>query len=578
MNVFSARSRTLAAIAAIGVLLGATGVAYADASSAQYRGCDGYGAASGEGDGMTEIASVLLIFNPIGYGNTGKSSTSVGEDGVADCDAALADLPEKHWMRKFSLLRARAMHRLENYDALGALEDVDLAAAVAKGHDDAYFARSLGLGLDIVRAYALRINAKQHDAETVAMQAAGARPYSRQVQLSALIAMGPGVDPADADTVRRAIARLVPTEVDALFLDAFDSGRFAEALALYPQLAPPEEIGNINLSSSERAEREWRDFENAQEFWAWRGGANAYALAALGRNAEARVSLDAARSRLALTTQPPPPLSAADEKDTEAQALHRGAIDIRLQAAAQAGKILDEWSSMVERRIMVSDGKLKEVMATLQTQPLVHSFAAVDLLESIIAKLPEKERPANSPTKAMREKLAKERVEALQVQPSALFKSLPEPETASRIPPYEEASTPLLAMEGSRADIDTEGYRISDPDAQGIVTVSYRGIRAGDSTVEEMALLCAADVARKAGKKGMIVLHRMDVRYTVTTETGYMVPVRKDPDGYQTELKVVFVDPAALPRQYVDAAWRVIDTDALYAALSPFYIRPAKHN
>jgi hypothetical protein len=33
-----------------------------------------------------------------------------------------------------------------------------------------------------------------------------------------------------------------------------------------------------------------------------------------------------------------------------------------------------------------------------------------------------------------------------------------------------------------------------------------------------------------------------------------------------------------LPRQYVDAAWRVIDTDALYAALSPFYIRPAKHN
>ena len=129
-------------------------------------------------------------------------------------------------------------------------------------------------------------------------------------------------------------------------------------------------------------------------------------------------------------------------------------------------------------------------------------------------------------------------------------------------------------MTGSQADLDTEGYRVSTPDDQGVTSISFRGDRSSGSIVEEMALLCAADTARQAGKKGLIVVGRKDTSFHIDT-TYYGNTVRSDPDGYQTELDVVFVDPAALPPQYADAGWRVIDADAVYTALAPIYVKPA---
>lgn len=82
-----------------------------------------------------------------------------------------------------------------------------------------------------------------------------------------------------------------------------------------------------------------------------------------------------------------------------------------------------------------------------------------------------------------------------------------------------------------------------------------------------------AGMCGQAGKKGLIVVSRKDTSFHIDT-TYYGNTVRSDPDGYQTELDVVFVDPAALPPQYADAGWRVIDADAVYAALAPVYLKP----
>lgn len=524
---------------------------------------------------MTSRATFLLIFSPPGYGNTGKSRTDTGASGVADCDAALSDLPPQHWMRKASLFEARAIHHLEIGDVPSALTDLDNAETAAKDKTDPFYARSLALDIKFVRAFALRQQGDKAGSEALVMQTLAERPYNRQTTYTALTALGPDASPDNLKTVEQEIARIVPTEVAVLFGDAFESGNFAEAIALYPDLSPPEEIGDLNIADAERQERDWRNFETAETFWAAHGGGYAYALAATGKNAEARAALEAARAKLTQDTEPPPPLSAADARDSDTAALHQGLADIHTQARAEGNKILDEWTSMVERRIMVSEGKVKEVMATLKTEPLMHSWAAVDLLDSLVAAMPKSQRPPTSPTQQWRVQLAQERASQFKGGLDTIFTSLPEAETADRVPTYEEADKPFLAMTGSQADMDTNGYRIHQSADGSVTTIRFRGVRSTGSIVEEMALLCAADLARKSGKKGFVVLHRKDVTYSIDSMT-YGTITRTDPDGFETTLDVAFVDPAA-PGPYAGAPWRIIDADAVYNALAPIYIKPKKN-
>jgi len=88
--------------------------------------------------------------------------------------------------------------------------------------------------------------------------------------------------------------------------------------------------------------------------------------------------------------------------------------------------------------------------------------------------------------------------------------------------------------------------------------------------VEELALLRAAELARAAGKKGIVIITRKGTRY-VTNMTAGGSPQSADPDGFYCELSVVFVDPGALPDAYKDNAWRVINADAVYDQLAPIY-------
>lgn len=90
--------------------------------------------------------------------------------------------------------------------------------------------------------------------------------------------------------------------------------------------------------------------------------------------------------------------------------------------------------------------------------------------------------------------------------------------------------------------------------------------------IEEMALLRAADLARQSGKKGLIIVDRHDTAFTISTES-YGTVVRTDPNGFETDLDVLFVDPNALPAKYQDQGWRVIDVDEAYNSLAPVYIR-----
>ncbi|HYM18446.1 MAG TPA: hypothetical protein VEU06_07780 [Micropepsaceae bacterium] len=570
MRPLKSRRYLLSATAALALAAIAAPVAIAaSASPTQYQGCDGYAEAAEYGDGMT--ATGESFWEKLGRQALVKARTPVeratpakASNGIANCDAALDALPEKHWMRKVSLLRARALHRIEAHDAPGALADLDLADAAASASTETYYARSLGVGVDFVRAYALSLSGDKQKGEALALDALLRRPYNRETAGAALYALGSNPSATGLMTAMQASARLVPANVDVLFLRAFNTRNYTEAADLYSQISPVHEQGNLNISGGEAAERQWRDYEVAQVFWAARGCQYAYALAAMGKPAEARAAVENARAKLANDTQPPPPLEASKSKDRTAVALHKGLTDIHARAAIEGNKAIDLWAPIVELRILVADGKADEALKSVSSLP--RNSATAELVDAIYAQFPETQRPAPPP------------IVGLPVVvgppddiPAKMAAVLPEAEDADKVPDFERQDTYWFT---NNPNPRFDGYFVGKPNAEGVTTFSFRGNAATQAMVEELALLGAAGVARKSGQKGMIVVDRRDTTYRNVT-TYYGNPIRNQAAGYGSELDIVFVDPAALPEKYKTAGWRIIDPEAVYSALAPIYLKPS---
>ncbi|NEX95404.1 hypothetical protein, partial [Caulobacter sp. 17J65-9] len=235
-----------------------------------------------------------------GAGDTTRRMPRLGETGVRMCDAALAadTLPAAFDLRRASLLRARALHRLALNDVKGALADLELARAAAGPASRSAFDRSLGVGVDYVQAYALGMAGDTAGARALVRSTFAKRPYSRQSALAALIVADSLDDPAELERAARETARLAPESVDDLFGLLVEQGRWNDALAIWPQLVPPREKDETPYYVEMRRQGD-RNYVSAARYWADKGGWRAYALAASGRPAEARAALAEARDRLA---------------------------------------------------------------------------------------------------------------------------------------------------------------------------------------------------------------------------------------------------------------------------------------
>jgi hypothetical protein len=532
----------------------------------QYRGCDGYGMPSRDGDGMTDMPPVFFLFSPPSSSNTSRAKSEGGVVGVADCDAALTDLAPRYWMRKVSLLRARAIHQVTIGDYAKANADLDAAEAAAAGHDDPFYARSLGWGLAMTRAYALRSQGDKAKASEIVMRLVAERPYNRQTLYTAMLALGPAGGEAEFHTIQTDLAKLLPEAVDELFIRAIDTGHFAEVLALYPQLKPPP--ADRNYRARDSSWYVWAQLVIDEKFWASRSGAYAYALLATGDTAGALAAVEAARQRLAANTAPPPPLTDAQKAaDPTAEATRTGLADAHARAAREGGKYLGEWARLIDLRRKIADGKVDEVIAAIRAAPVPKSGASVEFLDALQARLPAAKRPPTPLSQRLKNDLAQSHDELPTTTPESFLNDLPQPEIAERLPDYGRGARTWL---GAPDDL-AEGYRIGEPDPKGVVKIRFNGDKTTSGTmVEEAALLRAADEARRLGRKGFIIIDRLDLEVTIK-HTAYGTTLRTEPGGFQTELDVLFVDPANLPAEY--PAWRVLDPDAIYARLAPIYVK-----
>jgi hypothetical protein len=535
--------------------------------SSTYVRCDGYGAPTREGDGMTKYANSLAIFNIPGNGNTLRHLDDVQSADVVDCTQALAGLAPEHWMRRASLLLARAMHALEGGKTSDALADLDRAEALSKDHPDVFYGRSLGLDIQLVRAYALRVSDDAAGAIALADRAVAERPYSRSASGVAVLAAGLSDQADGQESLLKGQARLNPAGLDLLYQHQLSAGRYAEAVLLFPQLVPPRTFDQSRTAPQQAEDNR----ATAELFWAVRGGEQAYALAALGRAAEARAAVDAAKTRLERAAAPPPEPSGQESNSQKGLRLFAANTGLRIRALGQPA--LDQWATLVELRLMVSDHHADEVVRSLPAKRPIRSWATVELFEAIAANSPSQSAAATAAAQTLRAQLKTTQPNARQQDLQSIWKSMPEAESPERRPPYAPGSTPLMVFNAQIKNEITnqgQGYRSLPGEQPGVVAVRYRGLKGTVAMTEEMALLRAAELAREAGKKGFIVLDQRSIVFTVT-RTMYAQPLRTDPNGFETEVDVVFVDPDTLPAPFSDSPWRVIDAEDVIARLRPIY-------
>ncbi|MFK0298193.1 hypothetical protein ACIQTU_03140 [Brevundimonas sp. NPDC090276] len=528
--------------------------------------CDGYGAANPSGDGMTEYALRMGLFVHPGYGTTVRSPAAHGREGVTACDEALQELPDTHWRRKVNLLQARALHRLESRQADDAIADLDQAhVAAAPGLNDPLFQRSQQLGLTLVRALALQHQGSNEEARTLLNRAAEQRPYdSGAISAVHSVASFAGYDDVTQSTLRQT-ARFLPQVRIRLAWQDFDQGRFEDFLNLHPHLSPALRAADNSLLPIETALRNLANHEASAQFKVHSAIYRAYALTATGRHDEAEAAMDEARAVLPAHRQPPsPPRLRGPALEQYNEELPLTLARIEKQDAAIA-----DMADAIARRRQAGEGKISRLADLFDANAIRRDGTGADTLIATAEFLPPAEaEQARKMAADLRVELAREALKTTSFNAEAFLGSLPSPETPNRLSPWKEAKRPFLAATGSYEDTSSVGYRDWKTDS-GLVTVRYRSSKTGTRAIaEELALLRAADLARQSGHKGFFIAARRDT--TLTYNTYHLGQIlRSDPDGYESELDIRFVDadhqgaPALL----------VFDAEQVYATLAPIYIR-----
>ena len=542
-------------------------------SRSDFEACDGYGSPTGNGDGMTKEATGLfgLIAVLGSSGNTRRSTPDLGAGGIAACDRALADprLVDKHWLRKASLLRARAIQNLAASKPDQAIADLDRAATATRQPDDPFIKRSMVLGMDVVRGYALAQKGDSEAGRKMVMLAQQQRPYDRSLGLAIMAMLVDDETSGEGLESIQSVARLDPRVIDLVFQMAFERGDFPRAIEIYPQIRPMTRTGDIGVS---RAERNVQDFKKDLEvirFSINRAGQLAYAHAALGQASEAKAAIE--RGRAALATAIPavlPPL-AVGEKEGSRRQLDRIINGQLVKAGSIGADHLTTWSTLAVLRLEAAALPAPDAKARIGQARIPKDGGlgvTLDLTKLLLAKDPADKKIAATLAEF---KVARSALSPITESDARLvFNALPHTEIAKRVASFRKSNSALVGyLWGGVSGFKTTPDK-ADPAR---ATISFVSAKSSSSVVQEMALLRAADYARERGKSGFVIHDRSDYERTVTT-TYYGSALRSDPNGYSSSLEIEMVDLDRLPDRLRSAPWRAIPAAEVIAQLGPIYL------
>lgn len=521
--------------------------------SPDFQNCDGFGGVTNVGDGMSEEATGFWV-----AGGDRVRRTPTFRGGVESCTRALQamDAFPQSWMRRVSLLQARAIHRLVGNDATGALADVDLADAAARDTQDIYYQRSLGVNTNLIRALALVQSGDRARGEAVAMETWARRPYSRELIGAAMAIVGPEGAPENVDRLLLVASQMDPSNSDYAFRYMFETGRFEAALAVYDEVLPPRAIHDQTYDMRTNLQNAEQDRARRELFFLDMAGYKAYAQAALGRHDEARATLAAARTRLEGATPAPAALPARPTSRQRVQAVAQEQANLQIQSGAP--EIINSWTSLVDARIAAGEGRHEEARAAYQAMTtLPPTYAVIDLVRA--------SQMDAATVRAMESTLPVSRLGLPPRNARSLFSMLLDAETSGRADSRMAALDAAFASRNYRERGGCEERRQTD----GTVNVCYKGTDATLAVTEERALLRVAARAAESGGRFRIE-RRDDIRHSIVT-TMYGAPMNQTQAGFETSLFVRFVPEG-------ETCVRCISAADVQASLASVYAQAAQRD
>ncbi|MEJ2796361.1 hypothetical protein WBO27_01980 [Sphingopyxis sp. CCNWLW8] len=255
---------------------------------------------------------------------------------------------------------------------------------------------------------------------------------------------------------------------------------------------------------------------------------------------------------------PPPPRTDGRpprKKDVEAHAR-------RQPHARKARDELNLWAAAIAYRPMIAIKPIEQSHAEMRKKRLVELPIAIDVLRLTPQMGPDDKADVERAIAAIEMRNAQERSAALDLSFDEFMEMLPKPETPKVVPVLKPAGDGYFL-----SDTGLSRNREGDSDTW---TIRYTHALAPKAAVEELALLGAAQTARKEGFDRLLVLSRIALTRTTHVSGGYIPPFDQN-SGYEAQLRVRFFHATQIPMDLRGAEWRLVSVEDIITELSPRY-------
>jgi hypothetical protein len=510
--------------------------AIAAPKSPHFKECDGFKRPTKKGDGMNS-GSFLFGLAKRSEDITRAKATDDAAKGIEACQKALADplLKPEFKERRASLMQALAYHQMARFGFEDAMDTLDAIDAIETGADPVLYARGIGLGNRMLRAYNL-IQAERHE-EAVAMldEIDQLRPYAISIRRATHKLRMMTDDGLDYQIeLLKARAPLDPLANLEGFRLALEFSRFDDAVrfgsGMQFELPRPRGGGRILGETL----RKYRLIPARAVF----GGGLAYAHAAQGDDAAATAVLLAARRELEDVMAPPPPRKNGkppkkkDVREWETRKVFGG----------QGVRLLDMWAELIALRKEAPELDLEALMQRMEEIEGGAGPIVIDLVS--LAGGTDIGKRADMVSKLL--DIAQERrTKNLDVSVFELLEMLPHPESNDN----------QLRFSTSVSLWDSEGATKKQMDSEDDWTIRYSNQTATGATLEEFNLMAAAAEAQKRGYDHILIQTSRTVQRTLSSYGGYNVSNM----GREAQMRVRFVRLDALPAELEGSQWRLLN-------------------
>ncbi len=527
----------------------------------EWAKCDGIPKPVSVGETLGNIALLSSTFGMLGKIPPAQARDYYrqrGDGGVLACSQVLSGSPfndGKEWERHTNILKARAIHYLEVKDAEAALADLAKIDGVAgENTDNVFYKRSLGLSVKFLQGLAYQLKDDFTAADEKFHQFSTMRPYSKNVQTLAWQNI----------SMRRAAVteRLVKLDAQFLYLHAslleWEEGKEEAAADQWAILvaggykkAATIQFYDVNVGKSDNQGNNISDPDTI--------GRAALAAARVKRMPQAHELISQAKT--ALPEQP----GDGTGKDDIIKRLRRNAPGNMASKIAFYQIVIDAYDRYYAGDIPTARQMLYAATGELTILPPV-----IDLIEKLKVDMPPEKQTGlfKLDMLSMRDKI-KSRLSPLKRRKEGFLDSL-----FTRLPLLEQKSE-INSYSGKVWFFKNSGFS-EEKNKDGTYLIKFTGETSTPTVVEEMSMLRAADLAKEASKEGFIVLEFKNyIRTLRTTYNG--VPMGEGtPAGFNTTLKVVFVDPDNIPEKWAIHKGRIFNAGEVWKELSPIYIRTKK--